>query len=172
MKKKLAVFYVLLTSLCLLTFASLLLHSLGYRVNLSESLPGHIYRVIPLEGRDPIERGDRVLIDLSRFYNPVIELGITRGYVSRSRRMLKEIGAVPGDTVELRDALLFVNGVSTPMVISSEDSRGSPLRAYPTPLVLPPDRYWLVSVPYRGFDSRYFGPINRSAFTHRAELIL
>ena len=171
MKKKLAVFYVLLTSLCLSASASLLLHSLGYRVNLSESLPGYIYRVTPLQDGDTIERGDRVLIDLSRFHNPVIDLGITRGYVSRNRRMLKEIGAVPGDTVELKDGLLFVNGLSMPMVISSEDSRGNPLRAYPTPLVLPPDFYWLVSIPYRGFDSRYFGPVSRSAFTHRAKMV-
>ena len=171
MKKKLAVFYVLLTSLCLLASASLLLHALGYRVNLSGSLPGHIYRVIPLEASDSIERGDRVLIDLPRFRNPVIEIGIRRGYVSRSWKMLKEIGAAPGDAVELKDGLLFVNGVSTPMVISSEDSRGQALCPYPTPLVLSPDCYWLVSVPYRGFDSRYFGPVSRSAFTHKAELL-
>jgi conjugative transfer signal peptidase TraF len=127
--------------------------------------------VTPLEEGDPIERGDCVLIDLSRLNNPVIELGIRRGYVSRTQKMLKEIGAVPGDAVELRGDLLFVNGVSTPMAISSEDSRGNPLRAYPTPIMLPEGCYWLVSIPYRGFDSRYFGPVTRNAFTHKAELL-
>jgi type IV secretory pathway protease TraF len=63
--------------------------------------------------------------------------------------MLKEIGAVPGDAVELRDDLLFVNGIPTPMAISSEDSRGNQLRAYPTPSMLTEGCYWLVSIPYR-----------------------
>jgi type IV secretory pathway protease TraF len=101
----------------------------------------------------------------------VIELGIRRGYVSRSQKMLKEIGAVPGDRVELKDNLLFVNNESTPMFVSSEDSRGNPLCAYPTPIVLSDDCYWLVSIPYRGFDSRYFGPVRRSAFTHKARKV-
>jgi type IV secretory pathway protease TraF len=112
-----------------------------------------------------------VLIDLSRFHNPVVELGIRRGYVSRNRKMLKEIGAVPGDAVTLRDDLLFVNGEPKPMVVASADSRGGKLRPYPTPLVLSPDHYWLVSVPDGGFDSRYFGPVPRSAFTHRAKRV-
>jgi conjugative transfer signal peptidase TraF len=139
-------------------------------VNLSESLPGYLYRVTPLEKEESLERGDRVLIDLSRFHNLVIELGMRRGYVSRSRKMLKEIGAVPGDIVALRDNLLYINGRAAPMIISSEDSRGGKLHPYPTPLVLSQDCYWLVSVPVGGFDSRYFGPINRSAFTHKEQL--
>jgi type IV secretory pathway protease TraF len=81
---------------------------------------------------------------------------------------LKEIGAVPGDIVALRDNLLYVNGRPAPMIISPEDSRGGKLLPYPTPLILPQDCYWLVSVPDEGFDSRYFGPIQRSAFTHKA----
>lgn len=171
MKKKLLTFCSLLSFLAAAAFALYSLHAIGYRANLSESLPGYVYLVRPLEPDEVIERGDRVLVDLSRFHSPVIELGIRRGYVSRSQKMLKETGAVPGDTVEMRDGLLFVNGVSTPMAVSSEDSRGSPLRAYPTPLVLPECCYWLMSVPHGGFDSRYFGPVRRCAFTHKAELL-
>jgi type IV secretory pathway protease TraF len=82
--------------------------------------------------------------------------------------MLKEIGAVPGDAVTLKGGQLFVNGKPEPMVAASAASRGGGLSTYPTPLVLSPDHYWLVPVPNGGFDSRYFGPINRSAFTHKA----
>jgi type IV secretory pathway protease TraF len=130
-----------------------------------------LYLATPLELDEAIVRGDCVLIDLSKFRNPVIKLGVRRGYVSRNQKMLKEIGAVPGDTVELRNNLLFVNGESTLMVVSSEDSREQILYPYPTPLVLSDDCYWLVSVPYRGFDSRYFGPVHRSAFTHKARKV-
>jgi conjugative transfer signal peptidase TraF len=171
MKKKLLTFCSLLSLLAVSALALSLLYVLGYRANLSESLPGYVYRVTPLESGDLIERGDCVLIDLSGFHNPVIELGIQRGYVSRTQKMLKEIGAVPGDTVALRDGLLFVNGISTPMAVSSNDSRGEPLCAYPTPLTLGDDCYWLVSIPHRGFDSRYFGPVRREYITHRAELL-
>jgi conjugative transfer signal peptidase TraF len=146
-----------------------MLHSSGYRLNLSESLPSLVYRVTPINEGRGIQRGDRVLIDLSRFHNPIIELGIKRGYVSRSRRMLKEIGAIPGDVVELRENMLFVNGIPTPMIVSPGDSRGNALVPYQTPLVLRPGEYWLISAPFRGFDSRYFGPVHRSAFTHKAK---
>jgi type IV secretory pathway protease TraF len=54
------------------------------------------------------------------------------------------------------------------MTVASEDSTGAKLSVYPTPVTLPPGSYWLVSDPERGFDSRYFGPIRRNAFTHRA----
>jgi type IV secretory pathway protease TraF len=83
--------------------------------------------------------------------------------------MLKEIGAIPGDAVELKENMLFVNGAGIPMIVSSEDSTGNALIPYPTPLVLLPGEYWLISAPYRGFDSRYFGPVHRSAFTHKAK---
>jgi type IV secretory pathway protease TraF len=83
--------------------------------------------------------------------------------------MLKEIGAVPGDIVTLTGDMLYVNGIAIPMTVSSEDSTGNALIPYPTPLVLLPGEYWLVSAPYRGFDSRYFGPVHRSAFTHIAK---
>jgi conjugative transfer signal peptidase TraF len=168
LKKKFAVLYLLITSLCFTALILVLPYGFGYRVNLSESLPGHIYRAIPLKDGDVLERGVKALIDLSRFHNPVIELGIRRGYVSRSKKMLKEIGAVPGDTVALRDDNLFVNGKPEPMITSSADSRGEALCAYPTPLVLSPDCYWLISVPDGGFDSRYFGPVHLSAFAHKA----
>jgi conjugative transfer signal peptidase TraF len=168
MKKKYFVPCFLLSCLTATALFLCSLHSLGYRVNLSESLPGYLYRVYPLEEGEPLGQGDRVLIDLSRFHNSVIELGIRRGYMSRSRKMLKEIGAVPGDTVTLMDGQLFVNGKSSPMFLVSADSRGQSLYPYPTPLVLSQDCYWLVSVPIGGFDSRYFGPINRSTFTHKA----
>jgi conjugative transfer signal peptidase TraF len=171
MKKKLLTFFSLLSFLAAAALALYMLYALGYRANLSESLPGYLYRVTPLEPGEAIERGGCVLIDLSGFRNPVIELGIRRGYVSRVQKMLKEIGAVPGDEVTLQDGLLFVNGESTPMFISSGDSRGNPLCAYPTPLVLSDDCYWLVSIPHRGFDSRYFGPVRRECITHRAELL-
>jgi conjugative transfer signal peptidase TraF len=172
MKKKFSTLCVTLLVLSVVADVLFLLHGAGLRANLSESLPGFLYRAIPLPEEIPLSRGDRVLIDLSRLSNPVIELGIQRGYVSRKQAMLKEIGALPDDKVALNSDALYVNGQWRPMILSSQDSRGDRLFPYPTPLVVSPDHFWLVSAPYRGFDSRYFGPINRNAFTHMARLIL
>jgi conjugative transfer signal peptidase TraF len=171
LKKKFAVLYVLVTSLCLVTFTFVVFHALGFRVNRSESLPGRVYRITPLGENEPLETGDNVLIDLSKISNPVISQGMERGYVSRAwnQPMLKWIGAVPGDTVTLKDGFLSVNGeMAAKTAVASRDSFGGKLHPWPTPLTLPPDHYWLVSDPERGFDSRYFGPIDRNTFTHKA----
>jgi conjugative transfer signal peptidase TraF len=171
LKKKFAVLYVLITSLCLLTLAFVTLHALGFRVNRSNSLPGYVYRITSLGEDEPLKIGDIVLIDLSKISNPVIDRGMERGYVSGAwnQPMLKRIGAIPGDTVDLKDGYLFVNGeAAVKITVASRDSFGGELSSWGTPLTLQPNRYWLTSEPERGFDSRYFGPIDRNAFTHKA----
>jgi conjugative transfer signal peptidase TraF len=173
LRKKIALFYVLTTLLCLIAFAFVLFHAFGIRVNRSDSLPGVLYRIVPLEEGEAVKAGDRVLIDLSQISvqsNPVIERGIERGYVTRTgnQPMLKRIGGIPGDTVDLKDGCLSVNGESARINVASRDSFGGELSAWPTPLTLLPGCYWLASDPERGFDSRYFGPLPRDAFTHRA----
>jgi conjugative transfer signal peptidase TraF len=170
--KKFITLLALLLFLCITASALLLFHNAGIRVNRSASLPGILYRVTPLNENEPVCRGDIVLIDLSKISNPVISRGVERGYVNTREPMLKRIGATPGDSVTLENNLLRVNGGVTRVDIASSDSYGGPLFAWPTPLVLSSDQYWLVSDPERGFDSRYFGPVRREAFTHRAEPIL
>jgi type IV secretory pathway protease TraF len=76
LRKKFAVLYVLATSLCLLTLVFVTLHSLGCRVNRSNSLPGRVYRITALGKNEPLITGDIVLIDLPKISNPVIERGI------------------------------------------------------------------------------------------------
>jgi conjugative transfer signal peptidase TraF len=171
LKRKFAVFYTLITSLCFMALVFMLFHALGYWVNRSESLPFLVYKISPLAQSDEIQRGDCVLIGLARLSNPVIRRGMERGYVSGAydQPMLKRIGAVPGDTVVLRDNSLSVNGDVIPLFIASQDSYGGELAPWPTPVTLTSGQYWFVSDPERGFDSRYFGPIDRSAFTHKAK---
>jgi conjugative transfer signal peptidase TraF len=171
LRRKVAVFYTLVTSLCFVTFVFIVCHALGYRVNRSESLPFLIYKIVPLTQNEEIRSGDCVVIDLSKVSNPVIERGMERGYVVETfhQPMLKRIGAVPGDTVVLEDKSITVNGETTPLHIAFQDSYGGELFAWPTPITLPDGQYWLDSNPERGFDSRYFGPIDRNAFTHRAK---
>jgi conjugative transfer signal peptidase TraF len=169
LKKKICKLLILFSLLCAATSALLSFHNAGIRVNRSASLPGVLYRATPLDENEPVFRGDIVFIDLSKISNPVISRGVERGYVNMREPMLKRIGAAPGDSVTLENDLLRVNGVVSRAVTASSDSRGGPLSAWPTPLILRPGQYWLVSDPERGFDSRYFGPVDREAFTHRAK---
>jgi hypothetical protein len=84
LKKKFAVLYLLITSLCFAALPFVLFYGFGYRVNLSESLPGYIYRAIPLKEGEVLERGGGALIDLpllhtrrTESFEPVIhECGI------------------------------------------------------------------------------------------------
>lgn len=162
----------MLATLALLGVALFCLHRAGYRVNRSASLPGTLYRLIPLAEDEELLHGDCVAIDLSRFSNPVIQQGVARGYVNLREPMLKRIGAIPGDRVAISGNFLVVGDLLLPIAVASADSWGGSLSPWPTPLVLPPDHFWLVSDPQRGFDSRYFGPLERFSFTHRARFIL
>lgn len=140
----------------------------GYRLNLSGSMPHTLYRVRRVAHGEALARGQGVVLDLSRSANPVIAEAIARGYVRAGYPMLKRIGAVSGDFVALRNDNLYVNWEPTPMRVASEDAEGRALAAYPTPILVSPDHFWLVSDPDRGFDSRYFGPVPREMITHRA----
>ena len=162
-------FCILLSFLCVIALSLAHVHALGYRVNRSAALPGLVYQIAPIGEFSDIKRGDCVLIDLTLFSNPVIEEGVRRGYVNRFEPMMKRIGAVPGDSVRLKENRLFVNGDAVEMRVASFDSYGGGLSAWPTPLTLSSDCYWLVSDPVRGFDSRYFGPLDQRVFTHKAE---
>jgi conjugative transfer signal peptidase TraF len=170
LRKKIALFYVLVTLLCFAALAFVLSHAFGVRVNRSDSLPGVLYRIVPLEKDEAVNAGDCVLIDLSQISNPVINRGVERGYVTRktNQPMLKRVAGIPGDTVILKEGFLSINSKTVKITVAPQDSREGKLSAWPTPLTLPLNHYWLTSDPERGFDSRYFGPIHRDTFTHRA----
>lgn len=165
-------FLRLLLVLCVIAGLLAIAYFAGYRLNLTKSLPYRIYRVISVSPSSTLSRGDNVVIDISRTNNPYIAEAIERGYVMPNIPMLKEIGGVPSDIVFLYADTLHIAGISARMVLASEDSKSRVLTPYPTPLVLGTDQYWLVSDPERGYDSRYFGPIDRAAFTHVAIPIL
>ena len=167
-----SLFLRLLLIFCAIAGLLAIAYFAGYRLNLTKSLPYRIYRIVAIEPGDSLSRGDNVVIDISRTNNPHIAEATRRGYVMAGIPMLKEIGGVPGDIVFLYADTLHITGISTRMKVASEDSKGRELSPYPTPLVLSADLYWLVSDSEHGYDSRYFGPIDRQTFTHVAIPIL
>ena len=161
-------FLKLCSSLCVIALVLAFLHLRGYRINLSDSLPHWIYKIHDASGKT-ILRGNYVVINYSLIEdNPAIKMGLERKYLSRFP-MAKQIGAASGDFISLRDNRLYVNDIDFGlMTILSADSRGDPLFSFPTPVILRADQYWLISNPGRGFDSPYFGWIDRKCITHIA----
>ena len=133
----------------------------GFRFNLTASLPVGVYRVTS----EPAVRGSIVHVCLPR---EVAEFARERGYlgpgscVGGVRPLGKAVLALGGDVVTLRPDGIRVNGAVVPHSATvSRDSRGRALPHYPWgEHRLESGQLWLFS-PYRpnAYDSRYFGPV-------------
>ena len=137
---------------------------LGFRLNLTESLPRGVYRTITEEP----ERGSIVVVCLPL---DAAELARERGYLGPGscpagvRGLGKMVLATGGDVVAHREEGIAVN--RKPIENSRtlpRDSRQRALPHYPWgDYVLKAPELWLFS-PYRpnSYDSRYFGPVHAS----------
>ena len=84
--------------------------------------------------------------------------------------LLKQIAAVPGDTVRVTEAGISVNGRPLPHTAPlASDSQGRPLPHVPPGIYqVEPGTVWLLSTyNARSFDSRYFGPVPVAALRAR-----
>ena len=156
--------------LCCVVFLCIAYFS-GVRVNLSGSLPHRLYRIAALPKGKTLSRGELVMPDYRKIDNPAISEGMARRYLT-AHPMVKQVGALPGETVSLSGGRFRVDGRDMgPLTVLSADSQGRPLGAFPTPYTLKAGEFWLVSHPEKGFDSRYFGPVKRTDITHTAVAI-
>ena len=83
--------------------------------------------------------------------------------------LIKRVIGLPGDTIELRDSEVIVNGaiVDEPYIYGASTSCGS----YCQPLTLGPDQYFLMGDNrLSSFDSRNFGPIPADQIVGRVVL--
>jgi len=135
--------------------------SLGIRFNLSPSLPMGIY-IASKAGK---------LVEFCPA-EPFAALAIERGYRDQgscpdgAAPLLKPVVAVGGDSVELSERGLAVNGSLLPdSAPLAADTKGRPLHAWPPGRsIVPEGMLWVISsYNPRSFDSRYFGPIPTTA---------
>jgi conjugative transfer signal peptidase TraF len=142
----------------------LLLGLLGFRFNVTPSLPVGVYRVIS----DPPVPGSVVHACLPR---DVAEFARARGYLGPGscagnvRPVGKVVLAVGGDVVTTTRNEIQVNGVPVPNSgTASRDSHGRPLPRHEWgEHRLGADELWLFSPgATNGYDSRYFGPVRTS----------
>ena len=149
-------------------------YGLALRLNLTDSIPPGLYRVVD----QPFGRGSTVLACLPK---PVADFARSRGYVPRgscedgSAPVGKRVAAVAGDTIEVLDRGVLVNGQLLPNSAPlARDSQGRALPRLPTAIhVVRSGEVWLVSShSTRSYDSRYFGGIPESRITARVEPVL
>lgn len=140
----------------------LLLGLLGFRFNLSSSLPLGVYRVV---AERPM-RGSVVQVCLTR---DVAEFARRRGYLGPGacpgnvRPLGKLVLAVAGDIVTLTRDEIRVNGVVVPNSSTvPEDGRGRPLPHHEWgDRRLGQHELWLFSPRFNAYDSRHFGPVRQ-----------
>ena len=131
------------------------------RLNISSSAPLGLYRIVD----QPVARGVLVVACMPP---AAARLARERGYVAggacpgSTQPVLKRIGAVPGDLVDLEPDGIAVNGARLPdSAPALSDSRGRPLPHAPWGrAAVAPGEVWLIGIETtRSWDSRYFGPV-------------
>ena len=134
---------------------------LGVGLNVSRSAPRGIYRTVA----DAPARGELVVACLP----PAVgAFGRTRGYLrpgdcpGGAQPVLKRIGAVAGDRVELDGDGVTVSGIrllARPIEALDSAGRQLPHAALGARLVAPGEVWLFGPSPDRSWDSRYFGPV-------------
>jgi len=129
--------------------------------NASASIPGGFYLITA----QPPRVGDVIL---TRLPAAVAQLAAARHYLPAGVPLIKPIAAGYGDHVCVRDGIVRINGRGVARTLAA-DRLGRPLAAWPGCRLLGPDEWFLLGVGRPdSFDSRYFGPIPRTAAFGRA----
>jgi len=136
-------------------------NALELRINTTASMPIGLYREEPPR----LERGAWVVFCLPE--EPA-RLGRERAYLRQgscsdgSQELMKQIAAVPGDSVSLSRAGLVVNGHSIPgtALRAADRGRRTLLHAPFGERTITPGELWVLGLDHRvSWDSRYFGPV-------------
>lgn len=162
---------VVLLSIVMVFTSTLTVQVLGFHLVTTPSLPRGLYRTITL----PFTPGTLVVFCPSP---ALIAIGKARGYLAWGtcpgavQPLVKPIGAVAGDIVEIQPDSILVNGIPLPHSATvSHDAHGRPLPHMPWGTYhVAVDEFWVFSthIP-TSWDSRYFGPISRASILSAAQ---
>jgi signal peptidase I len=116
---------------------------------------------IPSESMVPtLEIGDRLFVNkfIYRFTDPErADVIVFKSIEGGEEDLIKRVVAVPGDTVEVRDGTLYVNGQPQP---DAQVNREFPDRSYYGPKTVPEGRVFAMGDNRANSrDSRFFGPV-------------
>jgi conjugative transfer signal peptidase TraF len=130
--------------------------------NASASVPIGLYGIAAL---NRLAIADLVVVAPPK---PLAAFLALRGYLPLGVPLIKHIFALPGQSVCRNGLLVAVDGIAAGRALA-HDWRGRVLPAWRGCRVITPDEVFLMnSDEPASFDSRYFGPIPRSAIVGRA----
>ena len=147
-------------------------HIIVNKLDYGFRLPDSLFGLTPFSGEipygkylfpiEPVRRGDVVV-----FVFPD----------DHTKDFIKRVIGIPGDTVEVRAGMLYLNGMRAPdphahFEKSSAERLPSSQADYMAPLKLGPDQYFMMGDNRdHSYDSRFWGPITRDAIEGRAMFI-
>jgi conjugative transfer signal peptidase TraF len=144
------------------SLGSLVKPSYQVRYNTSQSAPLGWYAIVPASDM-PV--GAFALVQLPA---AAAELANRRGYLLQTVPILKRVAATHGQVICTVVDGIFVDGVLTARALA-HDSAGRPLAHWTGCRRLAGDELFLLNADNAAsFDSRYFGPIHRSAVIGKA----
>src|SRR5258706_5407984 len=134
------------------------------RWNASPSMPRGLYLLVPF----PPLPGEMVMACPPP---KMACLGVERHYTARggpcacrSAVLLKYVVAAPRDRITVGPTSVRVNGVPLPGSAQRDrESSGRPAAGVKAGFLLAPHHFWLAGLDARSWDSRYFGPVPKSA---------
>ncbi len=156
----------LIGSLLLFVLASSIFWGMGYRINLTASLPIGIWKIKPLPRGSTLKdlKGKYILFHPPN--TPFFKEAKKRGYVGFGlnknfiRPLLKQVVGIPGDRISVSENGISINGKMLPNSASKiSDGMGRKMPVANS-TVLKPGELWIMSTySSNSFDSRYFGEI-------------
>jgi conjugative transfer signal peptidase TraF len=139
-----------------------------YYINLTRSEPIGIYRLIPGDVRR-LKTGDLVIMDVPRQARRYI---YGRRWLREGWPLLKNIGAVAGDTYCITDSTVRINGQYLGPVFRT-DGQGRELPRLRGTFQVEAGQFLPVSVDHaQSFDGRYFGAVSCGLIRGRAIAVL
>jgi conjugative transfer signal peptidase TraF len=130
--------------------------------NASASVPTGLYHI---RGTDSLHIGERVAIDPPPGLRHFLA---ARGYLPSGLPLLKEIAALPGDTVCRKGVIITINGAVAGEA-RKHDRRGRPLPDWQGCRAIARDEIFVMNRRAAdSFDGRYSGPLKRTRLIGRA----
>lgn len=130
--------------------------------NASDSAPRGLYTVSPVAA---VHVGEYVV---ARLPEATATFAAMRGYLPRFVPVLKQIAALPGQHVCIRNGAVHVDGVAVARTLN-EDGKHRPLVPWNACRRLVEGELFLLNFANpASFDSRYFGPLDLSFMRGRA----
>lgn len=147
-------------------------------LNVGDCLPPGIYAAHPVP--PSLARG-MIVEFCPPSSNPVIAFGMQRGWFGYGEcpggvmPLIKEVGALPGDTVNVQPAGVTINGKrvsSTRVEAGTLGGAGIPHMPFGDTRIAPGEFWALANYAQGAFDSRYYGSIEQHIITARMTPVL